>query len=83
MPNMSGSAQLMRFDAGGIALSQGSACSSGSLRTSHVLKAMGLDDDLAGRTIRVSFGWTTTRADVERFCDTWLAMARGAAERAA
>ncbi len=83
MPNLSGSAQLMRFDAGGIALSQGSACSSGSLRTSHVLKAMGLDDDLAGRTIRVSFGWTTTRAEVERFCDAWLAMAREAAERAA
>lgn len=83
MPHMSGSAQLMRFDAAGIAVSQGSACSSGSLRTSHVLMAMGLDDDLAGRTIRVSPGWSTTRGDVERFCETWLAMAREAAERAA
>src|SRR5690606_2321653 len=83
MPHLSGSAQLMRFDMASIALSQGSACSSGSLRTSHVLGAMGLDDDLAGRTIRVSFGWTTTRADVERFCDVWLAMAREAAERTA
>ena len=83
MPHLSGSAQLMRFDAAGIALSQGSACSSGSLRTSHILTAMGLDDEVAGRTIRVSFGWTTTRADVDRFCEVWLAMAREAAERAA
>lgn len=78
MPRLSGSAQLMRFDMAGIAVSQGSACSSGSLRQSHVLAAMGLDEDLAGRTIRVSFGWTTTRAEVERFCETWLGMARGA-----
>ena len=83
MPNLSGSAQLMRFDMAGFALSQGSACSSGSLRTSHVLGAIGLDGDLAGRTIRLSVGWTTTREDVERFCEAWLAMAREAAERAA
>ena len=83
MPHLSGSAQLMRFDMAGISLSQGSACSSGSLRTSQVLGAMGLGDDLAGRMIRVSFGWTTRREDVERFRDAWLAMAREAAERAA
>ena len=83
MPGLSGSAQLMRFDMAGIAVSQGSACSSGSLRTSHVLEAMGLDADTASRTIRVSFGWNTTRAEVGRFCDAWLAMAREAAERAA
>jgi cysteine desulfurase len=83
MPRLSGSAQLMRFDMAGIAVSQGSACSSGSLRTSHVLEAMDLDSDTASRTIRVSFGWNTTREEVERFCDTWIAMAREAAERAA
>jgi len=83
MPGLSGSAQLMRFDMAGISVSQGSACSSGSLRQSHVLEAMGLDQDLASRTIRVSFGWNTTREEVERFCETWLAMAREAAERAA
>jgi cysteine desulfurase len=83
MPRLSGSAQLMRFDMAGIAVSQGSACSSGSLRTSHVLEAMALDPDTASRTIRVSFGWNTQRAEVERFCEAWIAMARDAAERAA
>lgn len=83
MPGLSGSAQLMRFDMAGIAVSQGSACSSGSLRTSHVLEAMSLDSDTASRTIRVSFGWSTTREEVERFCEAWIAMAREAAERAA
>ncbi len=77
MPNMSGSAQLMRFDMAGIAVSQGSACSSGTLKTSHVLEAMGIDDDLAARMIRVSFGWNTNRPEVERFCELWLKMAKG------
>jgi cysteine desulfurase len=76
MPGMSGQAQLMRFDMAGIAVSQGSACSSGTMKRSHVLTAMGLPGDLADRTIRVSFGWTTTRAEVERFCEVWLGMAR-------
>lgn len=76
MPGMSGQAQLMRFDGAGIAVSQGSACSSGTMKRSHVLTAMGLPNELADRTIRVSFGWTTTRAEVEQFCETWLAIAR-------
>ncbi len=83
MPAMSGSAQLMRFDMAGIAVSQGSACSSGSLKRSHVLEAMALDPDLANRTIRVSLGWNTTRNEVDRFADTWIALARQAAEKAA
>ncbi|WP_420897412.1 cysteine desulfurase family protein [Altericroceibacterium xinjiangense] len=83
MPHLSGAAQLMRFDMAGHAVSQGSACSSGSLRTSHVLEAMNVEPDTASRTIRVSFGWTTTRADVERFCEAWLAMARKAQDQAA
>ncbi|TCJ38284.1 cysteine desulfurase family protein [Parafrankia sp. BMG5.11] len=76
MPRLSAQAQLMRFDMAGIAVSQGSACSSGTMKRSHVLTAMGLADDLADRTIRVSFGWTTTRPEVERFCEVWLDMAR-------
>ncbi|MCT2558572.1 aminotransferase class V-fold PLP-dependent enzyme [Tsuneonella sp. YG55] len=77
MPNLSAQAQLMRFDMAGIAVSQGSACSSGTMKRSHVLTAMGIADDVAERTIRVSFGWTTTREEVERFCEVWLGMARG------
>ncbi|MXO74513.1 aminotransferase class V-fold PLP-dependent enzyme [Altererythrobacter aerius] len=79
MPGLSGQAQLMRFDMAGIAVSQGSACSSGTMKRSHVLTAMGLPDAAADRTIRVSFGWTTTRDEVERFCAVWLDMARKAA----
>ncbi len=75
MPGLSASAQLMRFDLARIAVSQGSACSSGSMRRSKVLAAMGVDDDLAGRTIRISLGWTTTAAEIERFAEVWLSMA--------
>jgi cysteine desulfurase len=83
MPGVSAQAQLMRLDMAGIAVSQGSACSSGTMKPSRVLKAMGVDDDTASRTIRVSFGWTTTRDEVERFCEAWLEMAREGAEGAA
>ncbi|MBU2033055.1 MAG: aminotransferase class V-fold PLP-dependent enzyme, partial [Alphaproteobacteria bacterium] len=76
MPAMSGSAQLMRFDMAGIAVSQGSACSSGSLKRSHVLEAMQLDPAIADRTIRVSVGWTTTSAEIERFCQVWRELAQ-------
>ncbi len=76
MPGMSGSAQLMRFDMAGIAVSQGSACSSGSLKRSHVLEAMQLEPNIADRTIRVSLGWSTTRAEVERFCNVWRELAQ-------
>ncbi len=76
MPRLSGSAQVMRFDMAGISVSQGSACSSGTMKPSRVLEAMGVERDVAERTIRVSFGWSTTRAEVERFCEVWLEMAR-------
>ncbi|HSQ94559.1 MAG TPA: aminotransferase class V-fold PLP-dependent enzyme [Croceibacterium sp.] len=83
MPNMAAQTQLIRFDAAGIAVSAGSACSSGSLKPSRVLKAFGVSDEISTNTIRVSFGWTTTPEEVEQFCEAWLAMAREAAERAA
>ncbi len=73
---MSGSAQVMRFDMAGISVSQGSACSSGTMKTSHVLQAMQVEPEVADRTIRVSFGWNTTRTEVERFCEVWLELAK-------
>lgn len=76
MPNLSATAQVMRFDMAGIAVSQGSACSSGTMRTSRVLDAMGVEPEIAANTIRVSLGWNTTRAEVERFAELWLEMAR-------
>ena len=73
LPGMSATAQLIRLDGAGIAVSAGSACSSGTLRDSHVLSAMGHPHP--GEVIRVSFGWSTTRADVERFVQAWVGLA--------
>ena len=58
---------LMSLDLDGIAVSSGSACSSGKVGSSHVLKAMGVADDVAACAIRVSFGWTNTDDDVPAF----------------
>lgn len=74
MPGKSANAQLIRFDGMGIAVSAGSACSSGSLRTSHVLEAMGIDG--ANEVIRVSIGRETTEADIDRFIAAWQQVAR-------
>ncbi|MFW2349382.1 cysteine desulfurase family protein [Qipengyuania sp.] len=76
MPNMSATAQVMRFDMAGIAVSQGSACSSGTMKTSRVLEAMQVEPAVAANTIRVSLGWNTTREEVERFCEVWLELAK-------
>ncbi len=76
MPDMSATAQVMRFDMAGIAVSQGSACSSGTMKTSRVLEAMQVEPEVAANTIRVSAGWNTTRAEVERFCELWLELAQ-------
>ncbi|MEZ5694377.1 MAG: aminotransferase class V-fold PLP-dependent enzyme [Altererythrobacter sp.] len=79
MPNIGASAQVMRFDMAGISVSQGSACSSGTMKTSRVLEAMQVPADIAANTIRVSLGWNTTASEIERFCEVWLDMARAAA----
>jgi len=81
MPGMAAAAQLIRFDSAGFAVSAGSACSSGSLRPSHVLAAMGLNAKAAGEVIRVSFGRTTRREDVWRFADQWRLIAEDAKAR--
>ncbi len=71
MSGVSARAQLIRFDAAGIAVSAGAACSSGTLKTSPVLKAMGWADSDADEVIRVSFGRDTSEADVARFLFVW------------
>lgn len=75
LPGRSAAAQLMRLDSAGFAVSAGSACSSGTLKTSHVLSAMGMDAKAASEVIRVSFGWNTTADEVEAFAAAWSAMA--------
>ncbi|SFG30590.1 cysteine desulfurase [Novosphingobium sp. CF614] len=75
MPGRSAAAQLIRFDAMGIAVSAGSACSSGSLRTSHVLDAMGYPRP--SEVIRVSIGRETSEADILSFVAAWREIAGG------
>ncbi len=71
MPGLAAAAQLIQLDMAGIAISAGSACSSGSIKSSHVLAAMGWDEKDASEVIRVSFGPETSRADVYRFIEAW------------
>ncbi|MBU6235497.1 MAG: cysteine desulfurase [Alphaproteobacteria bacterium] len=63
--------QLMALDLAGICVSSGSACSSGSVKPSHVLEAMGIAPALAGCALRVSLGWTTTAAEIDTFIATY------------
>ena len=63
-PGMAAHTLLMALDLAGVAVSSGSACSSGKVRESHVLAAMGAQEKEA---LRVSLGWTTRREDVEQF----------------
>jgi cysteine desulfurase len=83
MPGVSAASQLVQFDLAGIAISAGSACSSGSMKPSHVLKAMGVSPEIAGSAIRVSFGPQTGTEDIDRFLAEWRRIARAAGLRAA
>jgi cysteine desulfurase len=75
---------LMAFDLAGVAVSSGSACSSGKVARSHVLEAMGVRPELTAGAIRVSLGWSTTEAEIERFLAAWGDIyGRFAARRAA
>ena len=65
--------QLMHFDLAGFAVSAGSACSSGRVAASSVLLAMGVSAEVAETAIRVSFGWATTREQIEAFAAAWIA----------
>ena len=70
-PKLAATAMLIRLDAMGFAISAGSACSSGTLKQSRVLKGFGIDEDTARRTVRVSIGWNTTPQDLDTFADAW------------
>ena len=67
VPGLTAETALMNFDLAGIALSSGSACSSGKVKRSHVLEAMGIAADMAKGAWRLSAGWSTSEADVIRF----------------
>jgi cysteine desulfurase len=70
LPALKAETAIIAFDLNGIAVSSGSACSSGKVQASHVLAAMGLDE-LAKSAIRISLGHETTENDVERLLNAW------------
>lgn len=82
-PGWKGETQVMQMDLAGFAISAGSACSSGKVRASRVLRAMGYDEVTASSAIRVSLGPSTTEDEVARFCEAWEQKVRRHRERSA
>lgn len=72
-PGWKGETQVMQMDLAGFAVSAGSACSSGKVRASRVLTAMGLDAETAASAMRVSLGPAVREDEVLRFAEAWLA----------
>ncbi len=70
--------QVMAMDLAGVAVSSGSACSSGKVKRSLVLGAMGVPDELSDSAIRVSFGWDSQPEDFDAVAEAWLTAARRA-----
>lgn len=83
VPGWKGETQVMALDLAGFAISAGSACSSGKVRASRVLLAMGYDDKVAASAIRVSLGIDTTEDEVLRFAQAWTDRYRKMRTRAA
>ena len=72
VPGWKGETQVMQMDLRGFAVSAGSACSSGKVRESRVLRAMGHDEGVSRSAIRVSLGPLTTEDEISRFAAAWL-----------
>lgn len=85
LENVKAETALIALDLEGLAVSSGAACSSGKVQPSHVLAAMGVSPPLTRGAVRVSLGWTTTKADVERFLNAWRkvsgALSKGSKEQ--
>jgi cysteine desulfurase len=71
VPGLRAETAVIGFDLANIAVSSGSACSSGKVQPSHVLKAMGFDGELAEGAVRLSLGWSTSEADIDRCLEAW------------
>lgn len=82
MPGVTAETQVAALDLAGVAVSAGSACSSGKVRRSHVLEAMGLPAELAESAIRISLGPATDAASVDRCVAAWSDLARRRRSRA-
>jgi cysteine desulfurase len=71
VPGLKAETAVIGFDLAGIAVSSGSACSSGKVQPSHVLEAMGFGPELAQGAVRLSLGWSTSEADVDCCLEAW------------
>jgi cysteine desulfurase len=78
LPGMESEIQIMSLDLAGIGVSAGAACSSGKVRPSHVLAAMGLPESVARTAIRISLGRDTDENAIDRLLTAWTALARRA-----
>jgi cysteine desulfurase len=75
VPGLKAETAVIGFDLAGIAVSSGSACSSGKVQPSHVLQAMGFGPELAQGAVRISLGWSTSDADIDRCLEAWRKLA--------
>lgn len=75
IPRMRAETAVIGFDLAGIAVSSGSACSSGKVQPSHVVEAMGYGRELAQGAVRISLGWSTTEADIDLTIQAWRKLA--------
>ena len=71
LSGMNAETLLMNLDLEGVAVSSGSACSSGKVAASHVLSAMGVSAELSKAAIRISLGWNTSDEDINHFISAW------------
>ena len=75
VPGLRAETAVIGFDLAGVAVSSGSACSSGKVQPSHVLEAMGLGRELAQGAVRLSLGWSTSETDIDRCLEAWRKLA--------
>jgi cysteine desulfurase len=75
VPGLKAETAVIGFDLEGIAVSSGSACSSGKVQPSHVLEAMGFGPEPAKGAVRLSLGWSTTEADIDCCLEAWRKLA--------
>jgi cysteine desulfurase len=75
VPGLKAETAVIGFDLEGIAVSSGAACSSGKVQPSHVLKAMGFGPEIAEGAVRLSLGWSTSAADIDRCLKAWRKLA--------
>jgi cysteine desulfurase len=75
VPGLRAETAVIGFDLAGIAVSSGSACSSGKVQPSHVLEAMGFGPELAQGAVRLSLGWSTSSDDIDRCLEAWRKLA--------